>query len=143
MSIETNPAKSIEALRPCVDALGQLYADARVMHWHVRGPMRDALHRIFGELYAMAAEHQDVLAERIVQLGERVLPAPVVAVVPDDSSGASLCKDAGVQIAFVLERLSAARLALNEIDDFDTFDAVTAASRDLKKIRTHILLHLG
>ena len=42
---------------------------ARVAHWNVRGPEFVALHGLFGDVYAVAAEAADTIAERIVALG--------------------------------------------------------------------------
>lgn len=42
----------------------------RNFHWHVKGPQFFTLHAKFEELYNEAAEHIDVLAERLRALGD-------------------------------------------------------------------------
>ncbi|WP_027094261.1 Dps family protein [Cohnella thermotolerans] len=45
----------------------------RHFHWHVKGPHFFTLHAKFEELYNEAAEHIDVLAERVRALGDDAL----------------------------------------------------------------------
>ena len=46
-----------------------LYQKLRNYHWNVKGPLFFGLHQKFEEMYLVAAETVDALAERIVALG--------------------------------------------------------------------------
>lgn len=59
-----------------IDELNQLLADHAVYyqklrnyHWNVKGPAFFQLHQRFEEMYLIAQEHVDSLAERILALG--------------------------------------------------------------------------
>lgn len=59
-----------------IDALNQLLADHAVYyqklrnyHWNVKGPAFFQLHQKFEEMYLLAQEHVDSIAERILALG--------------------------------------------------------------------------
>lgn len=58
-----------EILNERLAAAIDLAAQAKQAHWNVKGPQFIALHRLFDEIYAAAAEYADLLAERVVQLG--------------------------------------------------------------------------
>jgi len=50
-----------------------LAMQAKQAHWNVKGPNFIALHELFDEVAARAAEHVDALAERITALGGTAL----------------------------------------------------------------------
>lgn len=59
-----------------IDGLNQLLADHAVYyqklrnyHWNVKGPAFFQLHQKFEEMYLLAQEHVDSIAERILALG--------------------------------------------------------------------------
>jgi len=46
-----------------------LQIQSKQAHWNVKGPAFIALHKLFDDVNAAAAEYADLLAERVVQLG--------------------------------------------------------------------------
>ena len=59
-------AKVIAALAPCVADLLDLAGNAKLAHWHIRGPLFLPLHAVFDTFAATCREQADRLAERVV-----------------------------------------------------------------------------
>ena len=55
--------------RRLADAL-DLHAQCRQAHWNVKEPSSIALHKLFGEIGEDVGRYADLLAERVVELGE-------------------------------------------------------------------------
>ena len=67
-------AKVIAALVPCLADLLDLAGNAKLAHWHVRGPQFIALHGLFGDFAAALHAQADRIAERVtLALGGAVL----------------------------------------------------------------------
>jgi starvation-inducible DNA-binding protein len=122
----------VPALQSSVDALLALYAAAKLAHWNVRGPQRVPLHDLFGRVADAASEHADVLAERIFQLGDLVLPSPVEVAPTTEADGLAVATALFDRIISAAETLIAAQEATAE--DLATLDALTDATRALDKL---------
>jgi len=51
--------------------LGVLYTKLHNFHWYVEGPKFYQLHELYEKLYDEVTEQFDVIAERVLQLGEK------------------------------------------------------------------------
>ena len=118
------------------DAL-DLQSQCKQAHWNVKGPQFIALHKSFDDVYGGVAEHADLLAERIVQLGgvahgsvrDVAEASQLDEYPPTISSGEDSVKSLS---AAVLAFGSRMRLAIGEADELDdgaTADASTEIAR--------------
>lgn len=142
----------------CVALLNQRLADsidlmlqAKQAHWNVKGPNFIALHKIFDEVATDGAEHMDLIAERIMQLGGAAegtirvasqrseLPAYPLAI----SSGADHVATLSTALAAFGARIRRAIDEADKLGDKTTADVFTEISRGVDEKLWFVEAHLG
>lgn len=147
-----------ETRAPIVESLSGRLADAidlqlqaKQAHWNVKGPSFIALHDLFERVAVNVAQHADLLAERVVQLGG--LAEGIVQVVEDRSdlprypsritSGADHVRALGNALATFGGMLRPGIAEAEQAGDPATADILTEVARDIDKLRWLVEAHAG
>jgi starvation-inducible DNA-binding protein len=145
-------AKVIAALVPCLADLLDLAGNAKLAHWHVRGPTFIALHKLFDDFTGTLRDQADRIAERAVfSLGGQVLgTARQVAEetrlddFPVEERGAdALCKALVDEAREVSAGLQEARGVCEDVGDVDTANLLQDVALQVEQGGGLIAAHLG
>lgn len=112
----------------------------RNFHWHVKGPHFFTLHAKFEELYGEAAEHIDVLAERLRALGDNAVTslgeALKLATVQEDTDSRTaeeMVETVVHDFALMIDELQTALSFTESIGDEVTHDLLLEIQTGLEK----------
>jgi len=142
----------------CVELLNQRLADsidlmvqAKQAHWNVKVPNFISLHRLFDEVATAAAEHADLIAEGIMQLGGAaegtIRVASQRSELPEYPRAISSGADHVATLSTALAAFGArVRRAIDEADklgDKTTADVFTEISRGVDEKLWFVETHLA
>ena len=135
-----------QSLACCID----LAMQSKQAHWNVKGPFFIGLHKLFDEVYEMADEFVDELAERCVELGgnaqgtvqqigqhSKLPPYPI-----DISDGKDHVKALSTALSIFGACVRENSDKAEQFGDMDTMDLFTEVSRAVDKMLWFVEAHL-
>lgn len=142
--------KIIELLNQSLADLIDLQLQSKQAHWNVKGPQFIALHELFDDVHAKAAEFSDTVAERLVALGgtaEGTLAAvgkrTTLAAYPlKITKGRDHVDALSSALAAAGKTVRKAIETAADLKDADTADVFTEVSRELDKLLWFVEAHL-
>lgn len=144
-------AKVAALMQPVALVLLGVAGIARKAHWNVRGPMFSELHELLGELYTMASDQADVVAEHVAMLGYPVsgdhvdaaegttitrMPATLTA-------GRDLAKAVFDRLTWAIGLINAPKAELLALGDDDAQQKILDTSMALTKLGWKIGAHVS
>lgn len=138
-------------LQPVALVLLAIAGISRKAHWNVRGPMFVELHGLFGELYTVASDQADVIAEHISMLGvpvegDHVDAGAISAITQMPSSltaGRDLAKAVFDRLAVAVALVNAPKSELLALGDDDAQQKILDTSMALTKLGWMIGAHVS
>jgi len=127
-----------------------LYSQAKLAHWNVKGPQFFALHELFDKLAAQLLDDVDTIAERATALGgtargtarQSAAASRLSEYPPEATTGTQHVEALAVRYAAVAATCRSAIDAASEFGDADTADLFTEISRGLDKSLWFLESHL-
>ena len=139
-----------DLLNPCVASGIDLYLDAKLAHWNVRGPAFGPLHALFEQVASTVTERTDMIAERVAQNGalavgnaaqvsegSRLTEYPV-----DVRDGFEHCRLLVERIREMVALLSETRNACDDMLAVDTVQLLSDTVLVLDKLGWMLVAHL-
>lgn len=117
-----------------------LYTKLHNYHWNVKGQHFFTLHQKFEELYTEAAEHIDLLAERVLSIGGKpvatlsaCLQTASIAEANGDESAEQMVEAVVRDFAILLEEMKLAMDTADQAGDEATADMLLSIHSGLEK----------
>ena len=127
-----------------------LWTHAKQAHWNVKGPHFIALHKLFDEVATKSQEYIDSIAERITQLGgvaegtldsvAKKTPLPQYSLTLSD--GEDHVKALATSLGAYGKHLLSIIDTIDELNDVDTVDILTEASRGIDESLWFVEAHV-
>lgn len=118
-----------------------LHSHLKVAHWNVRGPLFPSLHPLFETFATSLAVHNDAVAERVVTLGGRALGtvrhvarcSTLLEYPQETTRDLQHVRLLADRIETFLDGLKDSRTRVEELDDIDSADLLTALITEFEK----------